>query len=86
MASFLEFLGIETRQKALRMLGWAAPFLVLFLVMLAGLSYLVQRYVAELPIWMHLAAIACSLAVFLIFLAWGHRMATEAQGGEGEDP
>jgi hypothetical protein len=85
MPEFRRFLGIETGEKARKLLLWASPYLAMFLAILLSLSYLVQRFIAYLPLWMHAVAIICSLAAFLMFVGWGRRMVMDALEGRGED-
>lgn len=85
MSEFRRFLGIETPEKTRHLLLWACPYLAIFLALLLGLSYVVQKYIATLPLWMHGIAILCSVVVFLLFVAWGRRMVTEALEGSGDD-
>lgn len=82
----LEFFGIETKEKALKTLLWASPYLAMFAGILAGLSYLVQHYISALPLWMHGLAVLLSLTAFFLFVAWGKRLATDTFDGEDEDP
>lgn len=86
MSAFLEFLGMETGEKARAFFRWASPYLVLCLILLGSLSYVVHRFITPLPLLGHVAAIGAGLAVFVIFIAWGHRMVGEAMEGHDEDP
>jgi hypothetical protein len=77
-SGLLRYFGLETRAKALSVVGWAAPYLGLLGVGFAGLSYLVNLII-PLSLWVYLVASTLAIAYFFFFLARMRQIGAEAE-------
>jgi len=82
--SFLGFFGLETGEKAWDVVLWTAPYLLLLVGGLVGLSFAVQ-WVFPLPLLLHAGAICLAVAYFFLFLARLRHVADVAAESEGDE-
>ena len=77
----LDFFGFDTGRKAAETALWAAPYLLVLALGLAGISALTHSFV-EVPIWTYVVAEILALIYFFLFLARIRKLATDSDRGE----
>ena len=77
----LAFFGFDTGRKTAETALWAAPYLLVVGLCLAGISALTYSFLG-VPLWAHALAELLALSYFFLFLARIRKLVTDPDGGE----